>query len=100
PSLYNKDGAMNSRVDTWDAVNTGGEGGSNAMSGTGPQIRAAAAAARIALLNMAAQQMGVAASSLTVSKGVVSGGGKQMTYGQIMGGKTFNTTLAALKVPS
>ena len=42
PSLYNAEGAMNSRVDTWDAVNTGGEGGSNAMSGTGPQIRAAA----------------------------------------------------------
>ena len=100
PSQYNADGAMNSRVDTWDAVNTGGEGGSNAMSGTGPQIRAAAAAARIALLDMASQQLGVPVANLSVSKGVVSGGGKQMTYGQIMSGKTFNTTLTALKVPS
>src|SRR5690242_9673597 len=100
PSQYNAEGAMNTRVDTWDAVNTGGEGGSNAMSGTGPQIRAVAAAARIALLNMASAQMGVPAASLTVSKGVVSGGGKQMTYGQIMGGKTFNATLASLKVPA
>src|SRR4029079_8533425 len=56
PSTYNKDGAMNSRVDTGDAVTTGGEGGSNAMSGTGPQIRAAAAAARMVLLSMASQQ--------------------------------------------
>ena len=100
PSTYNKDGSLNTRVDTWDAVNTGGEGGSNAMSGTGPQIRAAAAAARIALLTMASAQMGVPAASLTVSKGVVSGGGKQMTYGEIMGGKTFGKTLASLGVPS
>src|SRR3989440_11014205 len=42
PSQYDAGGAMNSRVDTWDAVNTGGEGGSNAMSGTGPPNPAAA----------------------------------------------------------
>ena len=100
PSQYNAEGAMNSRVDTWDAVNTGGEGGSNAMSGTGPQIRAAATAARIYMLNLASQQLGVPASQLSVSKGVVSGGGKQVTYGQLMGGKTFNTKLSALSVPA
>jgi nicotinate dehydrogenase subunit B len=100
PSQYNADGAMNSRVDTWDAVNTGGEGGSNAMSGTGPQIRAVATAARAYMLNLAAQQLGVPVAQLSVSKGVVSGGGKQLTYGQLMGGKSFNATLASLKVPA
>jgi CO/xanthine dehydrogenase Mo-binding subunit len=100
PSTYDANGAMNTRVDTWDAVNTGGEGGSNAMSGTGPQIRAAATAARIHLLNLAAQQLGVPASQLSVDKGVVSGGGKQITYGALMGGKSFGKTLASLGVPA
>jgi len=100
PSLYNSQGSMNSRVDTWDAVNTGGEGGSNAMSGTGPQIRAAAAAARIHLLNLASQNLGVPVSQLSVDKGVVSGGGKTVTYGALLGGKTFGKTLASLGVPS
>jgi len=100
PSLYNSEGSLNSRVDTWDAVNTGGEGGSNAMSGTGPQIRAAAAAARIYLLKLASQQLGVPTSQLSVSKGVISGGGKTITYGQLMGGKSFSATLASQGVPS
>src|SRR5439155_19746772 len=76
PSQYDAGGALNSRVDTWDAVNTGGEGGSNAMSGTGPQIRAAAAAARVFMLKQASQQLGVPVSQLSVDKGVISGGGK------------------------
>src|SRR5581483_5192815 len=100
PSQYNADGAMNTRVDTWDAVNTGGEGGSNAMSGTGPLIRAAAAAARIHLRNLASAQLGVPVAQLTVDKGVVSGGGKTVTYGALLGGKTFGKTLASLGVPS
>ena len=33
-------------VDTYNAVSSGGEGGSNAMSGTGPKIRNVAALAR------------------------------------------------------
>ena len=37
-------------ADTWVAVSTGGEGGSNAMSGTGPKIRNVGALARQALL--------------------------------------------------
>ena len=100
PSLYNEHGALNTRVDTWQAVNTGGEGGSNAMSGTGPMIRAVGAAARIYMLNLASQQLGVPVASLTVSKGVISGGGKQITYGQLMNGRTFNATLASLGVPA
>src|SRR5260221_8591900 len=36
----------NTIVDTWIVASTGGEGGSNAMSGQGPKIRAAGAQAR------------------------------------------------------
>jgi len=80
----------NTIVDTWIVTSTGGEGGSNAMSGQGPKIRAVGVAARAAMLNMASTQLGVPVSSLTVSKGVVSGGGKTVTYGALMGGKLFN----------
>ena len=38
-------------------------------------------------------QLGVPAASLTVSKGVVSGGGKTVTYGQLLGGKLFNVAM-------
>ena len=44
-------------------------------------VRSAAATAKQALLGMAATQLGVPVASLSVSKGVVSGGGKTVTYG-------------------
>ena len=75
-SLYDSAGhALNSSVDTWIVASTGGEGGSNAMSGQGPKIRAAGAQARGILLGMASTQLGVPVGQLSVSKGVVSGGG-------------------------
>jgi CO/xanthine dehydrogenase Mo-binding subunit len=64
--------------------------GSNAIQGGGPPVRAAAAAAKNALLDLAAANLGVAKSSLTVDKGVVSGGGRSVTYGALLGGKLFN----------
>ena len=76
--------------DTYIVVASGGEGGSNAIAGTAPPIRAAAVSARQALLGLAAAQFGVPAANLTVSKGVISGGGFQSTYGQLLGGKLFN----------
>jgi nicotinate dehydrogenase subunit B len=42
---------------------------------------------------MAATQLGVPVSSLSVSKGVVSGGGKTITYGQLIGDKLFNIAM-------
>jgi nicotinate dehydrogenase subunit B len=93
-SLYDSAGhQLNTNVDTWIVASTGGEGGSNAMSGQGPKIRAAGAQARGIMLGMAATQLGVPASSLSVSKGIVSGGGKTVTYGDLMGGKKFNVTI-------
>src|SRR5579871_3161968 len=79
-------------VDTWVAGSTGGEGGSNAMSGTGPKIRNVGALAYQALLSMASANLGVPVANLTVKSGTVTGGGKSVTYGQLVGGKTFNLT--------
>src|SRR6266566_6155793 len=74
--------------------NTGNTGGSSSISTGGPLVRMAAAQAKQALLAMAAANLGVAAGSLTVSKGVVSGGGKTVTYGQLIGDKLFNVKFA------
>jgi len=79
--------------DTDLTPNQGTTAGSSSISSGGKQTRAAAAAAYQTLLGMAATQLGVAASSLTVDKGVVSGGGKTITYGQLLGGKLFNVTM-------
>jgi CO/xanthine dehydrogenase Mo-binding subunit len=79
-------------VDTYRVISSGGEGGSNAMSGTGPKIRNVGALARQALLGMASTSLGVPVANLTVDKGVVSGGGKSVKYGDLIGGKIFNLT--------
>jgi CO/xanthine dehydrogenase Mo-binding subunit len=80
----------------WDTnllVNSGSTGGSTAIQNTGPNVRAAAAYAYQALLSMAATNLGVPVSSLSVDKGVVSGGGKSVTYGALVGGKLINATI-------
>jgi nicotinate dehydrogenase subunit B len=59
-------------------------------------LRGAAAAARTLLVGMAAAQLGVPAAALSVTDGVVSGGGKSVKYSDLMAGKTFNTTIAAV----
>jgi nicotinate dehydrogenase subunit B len=59
-------------------------------------MRGAAAAARTVLVGMAGAQLGVPASALSVTNGVVSGGGKSVKYSDLMAGKTFNTTIAAV----
>src|SRR5204863_5218943 len=54
----------------------------------------ACATAREALLQMAAERMGVPAAILRVDDGVVSGGGRaSLTYAELVGGKKFNLTL-------
>ncbi len=78
--------------DTW--VNgTGGGGGSSGLSSRALPVRAAAVAARSALLSMASTQLGVPVASLAVDKGVVSGGGKSVKYGDLMGGKLFKIAM-------
>src|ERR1700744_985933 len=51
-------------TDTWIVASTGGEGGSNAISGTSPKVRAAAVTARQAMMSLAATKLGVPASQL------------------------------------
>jgi len=79
--------------DTDVTPNQGTTAGSSSISSGGKQTRAAAAAAYQALLGLASKQLGVATGSLTVDKGVVSGGGKTVTYGQLLGGKTFSVQI-------
>src|ERR1051326_7501749 len=52
-------------------------------SGT-PNIRKAAAYTYQALLDLASQRMGAAKNQLSVKDGVVSGGGKSMSYGDLV----------------
>jgi CO/xanthine dehydrogenase Mo-binding subunit len=86
-SVQASDGTVLATVtDGWRAVNTGGHGGSQAIQSVGQQVRAAAATARQSLLSLAAAKLGVPASQLTVSKGVVSGGGKSATYADLVAG--------------
>jgi nicotinate dehydrogenase subunit B len=81
-------------VESWlQAI--GGGNGSSGISSRSTAIRAAAALAKITLLNMASTQLGVPASSLTVTDGVVSGGGKTVKYGDLLGGKLFQAQLTS-----
>jgi CO/xanthine dehydrogenase Mo-binding subunit len=58
----------------------------------GPQLQLAAAGGRRALVELAAQRLGVPASSLSVSDGVVSGGGHSITYGELVRGRVLDAT--------
>ncbi|HEX4518900.1 MAG TPA: molybdopterin cofactor-binding domain-containing protein, partial [Gaiellaceae bacterium] len=85
--------------------NTGNTGGSSSITTGGPLVRMAAAQAYQALLGLASTNLGVPVGQLSVSKGVVSGGGKTVTYGQLIGDKLFNviysgTTLSAGQAPA
>jgi CO/xanthine dehydrogenase Mo-binding subunit len=55
----------------------------------GMQLRNAAATAKAALLDEAAKRLNVRKEDLKVADGVISGGGKRLTYGQLIGGKSF-----------
>jgi nicotinate dehydrogenase subunit B len=59
----------------------------------GIQIRQASAAAKAALLDQAASRLGVKKEELKVADGVVTGGGKRVTYGELIGGKSFSIKL-------
>jgi nicotinate dehydrogenase subunit B len=88
--------------DTATTPDTGNKSASNTIkAGAGRGVRAAAASARQALLDLASTQLGVPVSQLSVSKGVVSGGGRSVTYGALLGGKLFNIRMpASYGIPS
>ena len=86
------------RHDTSVTPNTGGTLGSSSMALAGPRLRSAAATARQALLGLAAARLGVPAGSLTIQNGVVSGGGRSVTYGELVGDRVFNVAMASPSV--
>ena len=90
--------------DTARSVNQGPTVGSKTLQQGGPQLRRAAAEARLTLLAMAAEKLAVAAEQLRVADGVVSApNGSQVSYAQLVGGKRFARTVgdtARLKSPA
>jgi CO/xanthine dehydrogenase Mo-binding subunit len=81
------------RLDTTVSPNQGATTSSSSIHRGGPQVRAAAAEARQALLLLASTRLGVQVGSLTVSKGVVSIDGepsRSVTYGQLVGDKQLH----------
>jgi nicotinate dehydrogenase subunit B len=81
--------------DTARTIHQGGASGSTAVTGGGPAVRNAAAEARRVLVEAAGRKLGVPVSQLSVKDGVVSGGGGKVTYGELLGGQLFNTTLTS-----
>jgi nicotinate dehydrogenase subunit B len=80
-------------LDTNVTPNQGGTFSSASVARGGPQIRTAAAEARLALLQLASKRLDASVDRLTVSKGIVSVRGipnRSVTYGELVGGKLFN----------
>ena len=88
--------------DTALTPNQGGTGGSYGIARGGSQLRLAAATARRALVDLAAQRLGRPASDLEVADGVVRGkdGNGSVGYGELIGDRALNLkvdTAAPLK---
>jgi CO/xanthine dehydrogenase Mo-binding subunit len=71
----------------------------------GVQLRNAAATARAALLDEAAKRLSAKKEDLKIANGVISANGKRVSYGQLIGGKSFSLKLdpqkpAAFKDPN
>ena len=80
------------RLDTNVTPDQGATSSSSSIERGGPQLRAAAAEARQALLLRASQRLGVQTGSLVVNNGVVSIDGdpsRSITYGRLLGDKPF-----------
>ena len=81
------------QLDTNVVTNQGATVSSASIERGGPQIRAAAAEARRALLNRASARLGMQIGSLVVNKGIVSIDGhptQSVSYGALLGDKPFN----------
>jgi nicotinate dehydrogenase subunit B len=87
--------------DTWKTPDQGYTAGSQSnktqYADTGA-LRQAAADAREFLKSLASQQLGVPVGGLTLSNGTISGGGKSVTYAQLIGDKKFNISLGTSKI--
>ncbi len=91
------------RLDTNITPNQGGTYSSASIQRGGPQVRTAAAEARQALLQLASKKLGAPVDQFAVSKGVVSAGGKSVSYGELVGDRPFHlafTGTAPVKKPA
>jgi nicotinate dehydrogenase subunit B len=79
--------------DTATSVNQGGASGSTGVQRGGIPLRNAAAEARRILVDMASAKLGTPADKLTVADGIVSDGSKNISYGELIGGRYFNAAL-------
>jgi len=79
--------------DTATTPEQGSTWGSLSIQIGGIQIRQASAAAKTALLEEAGNRLGIKKEDLNVADGVIIGGTKRVTYGELIGGKTFNIKL-------
>src|SRR5450755_1788791 len=77
-----------------DTDRTPDGGGTFDLLGRGmPNIRKAAAYVYQALLDLASQRLAVPKDRLSVKDGVVSGGGKSLSYGDLVKGQRLNLTI-------
>ncbi len=89
--------------DTARTPDQGVTSASRSIAAGGPQIRQAAAEARLALLELASAQLGTAPAQLTVTEGVVTNGTSRVAYRELVGGKRFERTVtgkAVVKKPA
>src|SRR6202167_1990533 len=61
-----------------------------------PNVRKAAAYTYQALLDLASQRLGVPKSALSAKDGVVSGGGKSISYGELVTGQQLKLTIPVM----
>jgi len=90
------------RIVQGDTLTTPDQGptfGSVSIQIGGMQIRNAAALARAALLEAAAKRLNAKPEELSIENGVVTSPTGQVTFGQLIGGKTFNLKVDHTKPP-
>jgi nicotinate dehydrogenase subunit B len=84
--------------DTSQTIDQAATVGSATISRGGPQLRQAAAAARLELLKLASARLQTPVERLTVTDGIVTVPGdaaKKVSYADLIGGKRFNVKITA-----
>ena len=87
--------------DTALTPDQGRTSGSNGIQRGGMQIRLAAASARKALVDLAAQRLNLKADDLVIAEGLIlpKSGGAGISFADLIGGRRFDVKLDANKVP-
>jgi CO/xanthine dehydrogenase Mo-binding subunit len=70
-----------------------GSGAFDFLGGGMPNVRKAAAYVHQAMLDLASQQLGVTKERLAVKDGIVSGGGRTISYGDLVKNQKLNLTI-------